>query len=352
MFEDLLRDWDGEFVATRFDGSSDAWMFVAVHSTALGPGFGGTRMKVYPRPEDALRDVLRLSSAMTWKNALAGIDFGGGKSVLAVPGIPRGDARTALLGRYADLVRSLGGSYVTACDMNTSERDMDVVGERCPHVMGRSVAAGGSGTSAPDTALGVFHGIRSALAHAFGAPDLAGRTVAIQGAGAVGAPLARLLAEAEASLVVADVDRGRAEALASEVGATVVDADEILGAGCDVFSPCATGGVLNADTIARLRCSIVAGAANNQLAEPRDADRLAERGILYAPDFVVNAGGVLHLAGYERLGWSPEEMAARLAGVGGTLERVLELAAAEGISPQAAAMALARERVEAAGVRA
>ncbi|MFN8232134.1 MAG: Glu/Leu/Phe/Val dehydrogenase dimerization domain-containing protein [Actinomycetota bacterium] len=167
MFEALLRDWDGEFVATRFDAETGAWLFVGVHSTVLGPGFGGTRMKVYGAPEDALGDVLRLSSAMTWKNALAGIDFGGGKSVLAVPGIPSDEDRRALLERYADLVASLGGSYVTACDMNTTERDMDIVGERCPHVMGRSVEAGGSGTSAPDTALGVFHGIRAAAAHAF-----------------------------------------------------------------------------------------------------------------------------------------------------------------------------------------
>jgi leucine dehydrogenase len=236
--------------------------------------------------------------------------------------------------------------------MNTSERDMDVVGERCTHVMGRSVAAGGSGTSAPDTALGVFHGIRAAVAHALGVTDLDGRTVAIQGAGAVGGALARLLAEAGATLVLADVDRARADVLAREVGATVLDPGEILAAPCDVFAPCATGGVLDTDTIPTLRCAIVAGAANNQLAEPEDADRLAARGILYAPDFVLNAGGVLHLAGYERLGWSREEMAARLAGIGGTLDRVLELATADGITPQAAAMRMARERVEAGRIRA
>jgi len=352
MFEALLRDWDGEFVATRFDAETGAWLFVGVHSTVLGPGFGGTRMKVYGAPEDALGDVLRLSSAMTWKNALAGIDFGGGKSVLAVPGIPSDEDRRALLERYADLVASLGGSYVTACDMNTTERDMDIVGERCPHVMGRSVEAGGSGTSAPDTALGVFHGIRAAAAHAFGAPDLTGRTVAIQGAGAVGAPLAGLLAEAGASIAIADVDRERAAALASQVGATVVGPDGILAFPCDVFAPCATGGVLSADTIPTLRCAVVAGAANNQLSDPEDADRLAERGILYAPDFVVNAGGVLHLVGYERLGWSPVEMTARLAGIGGTLDRVLDLSASDGITPQAAAMLIARERVQAARVSA
>jgi leucine dehydrogenase len=348
MFEDLLRDWDGEFVASSFDERTGAWLFVGVHSTALGPGFGGTRMKVYPGVEDALGDVLRLSSAMTWKNALAGIDFGGGKSVLAVPEVPRGDERRALLERYADLVGSLGGSYVTACDMNTGEADMDVVGTRTPHVMGRSIAAGGSGTSAPDTAVGVFHGIRAAVAHVFGSPDLAGRCIAIQGTGAVGAPLARLLAGDGATLTIADVDADRAAATASAVGAAMAAPDAIDAVACDVFAPCAAGAVLNAETIPRLRCAIVAGAANNQLAVPEDADRIAGRGILYAPDFVVNAGGVLHLVGYERLGWSAAEMAARLAGIGGTLQRVLDLAGREGMTPETAARWLARERIDAA----
>jgi leucine dehydrogenase len=245
-------------------------------------------------------------------------------------------------------VGSLGGSYVTACDMNTTERDMDVVGERCAHVMGRSVAAGGSGTSAPDTAVGVFHGIRAAVAHVFGSPDLAGRTLAIQGAGAVGGPLARLLADAGASLTIADVDEARAAGVAAEVGASVTAPDDVVGVACDVFAPCATGGVLNPETIPRLRAAIVAGAANNQLADPEDADRIAARGILYAPDFVVNAGGVLHLVGYERLGWSPDEMAARLAGIGVTLERVLEMARDEGVTPEAAATRLAGARIDAA----
>jgi leucine dehydrogenase len=346
MFEDLLRAWDGEFVASRYDAETGAWLFVGVHSTVLGPGFGGTRMKAYADPSDALRDVLRLSSAMTSKNALAGIDFGGGKSVLAVAAIPVGDARRVLLGRYADLVSSLGGSYVTACDMNTTERDMDVIGERCPHVMGRSPAAGGSGTSAPDTALGVFHGIRAAVAHVSGSAELEGRSVAIQGTGAVGGPLAQLLAGAGASLVLSDVDAARVDAIAGELGATVVAPDEVMDAACDVLAPCATGGVLNAATIPRLRCSIVAGAANNQLAQPTDAGRIADRGILYAPDFVVNAGGVLHLVGRERLGWSDAEVAARLAGIGGTLERVLSLAGAEGITPEAAATRMARARID------
>jgi leucine dehydrogenase len=345
MFEELIRGWDGEFVATRFDAPSSTWMFVGVHSKALGPGFGGTRMMSYALPEEALGDVLRLSVAMTFKNAMADLPFGGGKSVLAVSAIPQGDARTEILLRYADFVASLGGSYVTACDMNTTESDMDVVGERCPHVMGRSAAAGGSGTSAPDTAIGVFHGIRAGLAHAFGSDDPSGRTIVVEGTGAVGGPLCDLLAEAGAKLVVSDIDAERARTVADRVGADIVDAQHAFDTPCDLFSPCATGAVLNADTIPRLRCRVVAGAANNQLAAPVDADRLAAAGILYAPDYVVNAGGVLHLAGYERLGWTPEQMESRLAGIANTLAQVFAAADRDGVTPEAAADRMARERL-------
>jgi leucine dehydrogenase len=352
MFEDLLGSWDGEFVATRFDEPTSTWIFVGVHSTVLGPGFGGTRMKVYPGPADALRDVLRLSSAMTLKNSLAGIAFGGGKSVLAVAAVPAGDERRRLLDRYAALVASLGGSYVTACDMNTTERDMDRVAERCPHVMGRSVAAGGSGTSAPDTAVGVFHGIRASLEHAFGSDDPSGRTIVVEGVGAVGGELCGLLADAGAKLVISDVDTERARAVAERVGADIVDARDAFDTPCDVFSPCATGAVLNAETIPRLRCRIVAGAANNQLADAHDADRMASAGILYAPDYVLNAGGVLHLAGYERSGWTPEQMSARLAGIGDTLGQVFAAADRDGVTPEVAASRLANERIAAAGASA
>ncbi|MGZ5213313.1 MAG: Glu/Leu/Phe/Val dehydrogenase dimerization domain-containing protein [Actinomycetota bacterium] len=348
MFEELIRGWDGEFVATRFDAESSTWMFVGIHSTALGPGFGGTRMKVYATPDQALGDVLRLSAAMTFKNAMADLPFGGGKSVLAVSTIPQGEARADMLLRYADLVASLGGGYVTACDMNTTESDMDVVGERCPHVMGRSAAAGGSGTSAPDTAIGVFRGIRASLAHAFGSDDPSGRTIVVEGTGAVGGPLCDLLADAGAKLVVSDIDAERARTVAERVGADIVDPEDAFDTPCDLFSPCATGAVLNADTIPRLRCRVVAGAANNQLAAPVDADRLSAAGILYAPDYVVNAGGVLHLAGYERLGWTPEQMAARLAGIGDTLARVFAAADLDGVTPEAAADRMASERIAAA----
>jgi len=348
VFEDHLRAWDGEEVAVRYDAPIDTWMFVCVHSTVLGPGAGGTRMKVYPAPHEGLRDGLRLSSAMTSKMAMAGMPFGGGKAVLAVPRIPSGPARRELLLRYGDLVESLHGTYWTACDMNTTPADMDVIAERCASVFGRTEERGGSGTSAPATALGVFHGLRATVAHAFGSDALEGLTVAVQGVGAVGEPLSRRLADAGARVVLADIDEVRAKDLAAELGGDAVSTDEIGAVECDVFSPNATGGVLNAETIPLLRCRAVAGAANNQLAEPEDAERMRERGIVYAPDYVISAGGVIHLVGLELLGEDRARVEARLRSIGHTLGEVFERADAEGISTAAAADAVVEQRLAAA----
>jgi leucine dehydrogenase len=350
MFEQLLHDWDGRQVSARFDHPTGAWMFLCVHDTTLGPGMGGARLKVYAEPADALADGLRLAQAMTLKQAAAGLPYGGGKAVLAVPTVPApgSPARRELLLRYAELVDSLGGTYVTAADMNTGPADMDVIGERTAHVLGRTKEHGGSGDPGQGTAVGVFHGIGASVAHAFGDPDLDGRVVLVQGLGSVGGRLARMLHEAGATLIVSDLAPGRAEALADELGATPVAPDDVVGTRCDVLAPCATGGLLNADTIPLLTCRVVAGAANNQLATPADGDRLTDAGILYAPDYVINAGGVIHLAGYETLGWDDARMAARLAGIGGTLEDVFAFARSEGISTAAAADRMARERIEAA----
>ena len=345
MFEELLEGWDGEEVAVRFDRDLETWMFVFVHSTRLGPACGGTRMKSYAEPADALRDGLRLSGAMTAKNAVAGLPLGGGKAVLAVPEIPQGDGRRELFLRYGDLVRSLGGTYVTACDMNTSEWDMDVVGERCPYVFGRSVACGGSGTSAPATATGVFHGIRTSVAHAFGASDLDGRTVLVQGVGSVGRSLARQLGQAGARLLVTDVDRGRVDEAAEALGAEIVAPEDAFRTVCDVFSPNATGGILSPETIPELRCRIVAGAANNQLASPQDAELFGPLGILYAPDYVINAGGIIHLASLELLGEDEAKCDERLLGVGETLTEVFEAAGAEGLSTGTAAERIVERRL-------
>ncbi len=318
-------------------------MLICVHSTKLGPAMGGTRMKTYAEPAEALEDGLRLAAGMTRKLAVVGLPCGGGKAVLAVPEIPTGDDRRRLLERYADLIDSLGGSYVTGPDMNTGEADMDVIGDRTPHVFCRSAANGGSGDPSIHTALGVFHGIRATLAHADGSDELAGRKVLVQGTGSVGAKLAGMLLDAGAVVLVSDVDEERARA----TGGSPVPVDAALELECDVYAPCALGATLNAESIPRLRCRLVAGGANNQLATPEDGERLHAAGILYAPDYVINSGGALHGIGLERLHWSPQELERKVEGIGDTLTRIYEQADAEGITPGAAAELLAAERLAA-----
>jgi leucine dehydrogenase len=341
VLEDVIRSWDGEEVVVRFDKPTGTWMFVCIHSTARGPAGGGTRMKTYAEPSDALADAMRLASAMTLKMAAVDMPFGGGKAVLAVPEVLDGDARRGLLVRYADLVASLRGTFNTGPDVNTSAADMDVIGERCGYVFCRSKERGGSGDPGPHTARGVFHGIRASVRHVFGTDSFEGRVVLVQGVGSVGAALAEELAAAGARVLVSDVVPERARDLSAEF----VPAADVIGAECDVYAPCALGGTLNAETIPRLRCRIVAGSANNQLAEPEDAERLREAEILYAPDFVINAGGVLNSLGSEHLGWTREQIKERLAAIGDTLEQIYAKAEAEVITTEAAAEQLARSRL-------
>jgi leucine dehydrogenase len=345
--EELVAAWDGEAVVSHYDRDHDTWMFVAVHSTRLGPACGGTRMRTYPTPSDALQDVLRLAEGMTLKCAAAGLPTGGGKAVLAVPELPTGERRRDLLLRYGRLVDTLRGTYRTGPDMNTTGEDMDVLGVVTQYAFGRSPGNGGRGTSAPDTAVGVWHGIRASCEYAFGSADLAGRTVLVQGAGGVGGALVGLLVEDGAKVMVADVDERRVADLQERLGVVAVDPSEATGVECDVYAPCATGSVLTERTVPALRCRVVAGAANNQLATPEDAERLRAAGILYAPDFVINAGGALHLIGLELCGWDDDTLAARLAGIGSTLTEVYRHADAEGITTHAAAVAVARARLEA-----
>jgi leucine dehydrogenase len=334
LFEHLLMGWDGQQVAVRYDADFSTWMFIGVHSTHEGRSGGGTRMAVYADPEAALADALKLSAAMTRKMAVCNVAMGGGKAVLAVPGVPSGAQRTELLHRYGDFITSLGGLYATAPDMNTTEHDMDTIAEHCEHVFCRSVEKGGSGSTAPATAAGVFHGIRASVECKLGR-DLDGVRVLVQGMGAVGGRLAQQLQLARATVLASDVDPERTE------GYTAVAPADVIGTDCDVYAPCAGGGTITAETVEQLRCSIVAGAANNQLADPKLADRLHERGILYAPDYVINSGGVLHGTGLELLGWDQAELDAALRGLGDTLR---ELYADNGRSPVHAADALVARR--------
>jgi len=334
VFEELFERWDGEQAVVRYDHESGAWIFVCIHSTVLGPGAGGTRLRVYPTPADGLADAMKLSRAMTVKWAGANLPSGGGKAVLAVPELPTGDARRKLLLRYGDVVQSLGGLYRTAGDMNITPQDLDVVHERCEWVYGTTSGGGNSGRG---TAIAVHAGLEASAEHVFGSPDLRGRSVLVQGAGAVGEVLVRLLLDDGAEVLVSDVDDARARA----TGATVISPDDVYDTACDIYSPCAIGGTLNAGTIQRLRCKIVGGSANNQLAEPDDAARLHERGILYAPDFIINAGGIIQLYLLEDRGVSEDEMQRALRGVGDTLRDIF----ARGGDPADAAEQLAAERI-------
>jgi leucine dehydrogenase len=345
VLEELIRSWEGEEVVVGFDSPTGTWMFVCIHSTKRGPAGGGTRMKTYPSPAAALEDAMRLSEAMTPKMAAADVPFGGGKAVLAVPSLTEGAERRRLLLRYAELAASLGANFQTGPDVNTTTADMDVIAERHRYVFCRSEEQGGSGDPGPYTARGVFHGIRATVSHVFGSPDLDGRVVLVQGAGDVGARLAEQLVEAGARVLVADIDRQRVDALAERIGAEVIPPEEAIGIECDVYAPCALGGTLNAETIPRLRCRIVAGSANNELAESSDAARLQEAGILYAPDYVINAGGVLYAWGTEALHWDRENVETRLAGIGETLAAIYMHSEAEGITTEAAAERLARARL-------
>ena len=320
---------------------------IAVHSTALGPALGGTRFWDYASDEEALVDALRLARGMTYKNALAGIPFGGGKSVII--GDNRTRERERVFRAHGRFVEIFAGSYITAEDVGTTPADMELCRAETRHAAG---LAGGSGDPSPFTARGVLRAMQAAAKFRWGADSLAGRTVALQGLGHVGLYLARALRESGARLVVADVDAGRARRAADELGARPVAPDEIYGVAADVFAPCALGGVLNDETLPQLKVEIVCGAANNQLLEARHGDALHARGILYAPDYAANAGGVINGC-RELLGWTPERSGERVRALYDTLLHIFTLARDAGVPTHAAADRLAEARLrDAAAARA
>jgi leucine dehydrogenase len=338
--EELHPGTDHERVVFCRDPEAGYRAIIAIHSTVAGPAVGGTRLWSYPNEADAVTDALRLSKGMTYKNALAGLPLGGGKAVILA-----GDAdREALLRAHGRAIERLGGLFRTAEDVGTSPADMAILRRETRHVAGLPDGSGGSGDPSPRTAHGVVRAMHAAALHRWGSDELAGRTVTIQGCGHVGYHLAVELSGLGVRLRVSDVDPERVLRVTTATGAEGIPADRIFDAEADLFAPCALGGILNAETIPLLRVEIVAGAANNQLSEPADGDRLRERKILYAPDYVVNAGGVIGGAP-ELLGWSEEEVPARIDGIYDTLLAVLRLAAAEGVSPHTAADRLAEERL-------
>jgi valine dehydrogenase (NAD+) len=320
---------------------------IGIYSTALGPALGGTRFHSYPSEAAALADVLELSRAMAYKNALAGLDHGGGKAVII--GDPAVAKTEALLMAYGRFVDSLGGRYVTACDVGTYVSDMDVVGRTTRFATGRSEASGGAGDSSVLTAYGVFQGMRASAAHLWGTPSLAGRTVGVAGVGKVGRHLVGHLVEDGAAVVVTDVSERAVDAVrGTHPGVTVVpDTETLVRADLDIYSPCALGHALTDGVVETLRAKVVCGGANNQLAHPGIEKQLAERGILYAPDYCVNAGGVIQVAD-ELHGFSFERARAKAALIFDTTTRVFELAAEEGVPPAVAADRLAERRMDAA----
>ena len=344
-------DYDGhELVQLVHDAKSGLTAIIALHSTYLGPGAGGTRFWHYAEPADAVRDVLRLSRGMSFKNAMAGLPMGGGKAVILADA---NKAKTpAMLGAFGDAVEALGGRYVTAEDVGISEADMVAIATRTDFVSGLPVegheAAGGD--PGPFTAMGIYHGIKAAVRHKLGEDSLNGVHVAVQGVGSVGGGLARLLARDGARLTLADIHEDRAAALAAEIGGEAVASEMIMGVNCDVFSPNALGAILDDAGIARLDCAIVAGGANNQLARAQHGAMLAERGILYAPDYVINAGGIISvtLEYLCRRDSSPSdinEVRKRIAQIPGRLERIWQESDASGVSPDQVADRMAQKLI-------
>ena len=316
-----------------------------MHSTALGPAVGGTRVWNYASLDDALVDVLRLSRGMTYKNALAGLPFGGGKAVVLGPAPTRSDRREAFFRAHGRFVHRLGGLFITAEDVGTRPTDMEIIARETPHVAGLDR---GMGDPSPHTARGVIRAMEAVAVERWGTPELGGRTVAIQGLGNVGTNLAEDLHARGARLVVTDVVPDRMRHAVAAWGARAVPPGEILGVPADIFAPCALGGVLDDDAVDRLAVQAVCGGANNQLLEPFHGDRLAERGILYVPDYVANAGGVIS-GSVDIAGWDRARMERALQGIFETVREVFETARRLRVAPHEAADTMAEQILERAG---
>jgi leucine dehydrogenase len=326
-----------ERVASCVDG--DYRGFVAIHSTKLGPAVGGTRFWHYESDEAAVKDLLRLARGMTYKNALAGIPFGGGKSIVLRDDKPFD--REQLFRAHGRFVETFGGRYITAEDVGTSPADMEFVWMETSYVAG---LLGKSGDPSPVTARGVFRALQAAAKYRWGADDIEGKTVALQGCGNVGYYVASNLHQAGARLIVTDVDAAKIERVVKEFGAVAVAPDEIYASAADIFAPCALGGIINDETIPLLKVEIVVGGANNQLLEARHGDELHRLGILYAPDYAANSGGMINGC-RELLGWEPSQSAAKVDEIYNTLLDIFKTAEAEGIPTYKAADRLAERRL-------
>jgi leucine dehydrogenase len=338
-----------EQVVYGHDKASGLQAIIAIHNRNLGPALGGCRMWPYASDEEALRDVLRLSRGMSYKSALARLPLGGGKAVII--GNPHTGKSAALFQAMGDFVDSLGGRYITAADSGTGVAEMQIMAERTHHVAGagqREAFGGGmrNGDPSPSTAYGVFIGLQAAVKHRLGRDDLKGLRVAIQGVGQVGFGLAQQLKEAGAELWVTDIVEANVRRAVELLGATAVGQNDIYGLAVDVFAPCAMGAIINPQTLEALRAPVIAGAANNQLAAAELAEELRRRGCLYAPDYAINAGGIIDVC-YERNGGSTADLKAHIEGIGATLAEIFQRAEREGTTTTAVADRMAQERLHA-----
>ena len=319
---------------------------VAIHDTTLGPALGGCRMLPYKSDEEALYDVLRLSRGMTYKNAVAGLNLGGGKSVII--GDPKKDKSEAYFRAFGRFIESLGGRYITAEDVNTAVDDMENIFQETSHVVGIPPAHGGSGDPSPFTALGTLRGIEAAVEYKYGSKDLSQLSFAVQGVGHVGSHLVRMLRETGAKVYVCDTDAGRVRHTVEQYGAEAVGLDAIYETDAKIFAPCALGGSINAETLDKLKCEIIAGSANNQLDTDATGDELEKRGILYVPDYVINAGGVINVA-IERQGYNRERATHQVDRIFDICKHIFSIAQREGLPTYKTADHLAEKRIEEVG---
>jgi leucine dehydrogenase len=338
-----LEEYDYEQLILCQDKSTGLKAIIAIHDTTLGPALGGTRICEYESDEEAIEDALRLARGMTYKNAAAGLNLGGGKAVII--GDPKKIKSEALFRAFGRFVEGLNGRYITGEDMNATQQDASYINCETDYIVGLET---GSGNPSPVTAYGVFKGIQAAVNEVFGSDDLTGKTVAIQGLGAVGRRLAERLHEAGAKLYVTTRDKAKIDKAVAELNATAVGPDEIYGVECDVFSPCARGAIINDKTIEKFKCKIIAGAANNQLAESRHGDMLHEKGILYVPDYIINSGGVINIiddiSGRE---YNRENAMKNTARIYDACKKVFEIAKRDNIPTHKAADIMAEERIAA-----
>lgn len=339
---DYMEKYDYEQLVFCQDRNSGLKAIIAIHDTTLGPALGGTRMWTYAKEEDAIIDALRLARGMTYKAAAAGLNLGGGKAVII--GDQKKDKNEEMFRAFGRYIQGLNGRYITAEDVGTTVADMDLIHQETAFVTGVSPAFGSGGNPSPVTAYGVYRGMKAAALEAFGSDQLQGKTVAVQGVGNVAFQLCRHLHEEGVKLIVTDINQENADRAVKEFGAEKVGVDDIYRVDCDIFSPCALGGILNDESIPLLKAKVIAGAANNQLQEERHGELIARKGLVYAPDYVINAGGVINVAD-ELLGYNRERAMKKVETIYDNIRKVFEIAKRDGVPSNVAADRMAEERI-------